>query len=66
VMDSAARMGLALHTRELSDHDVHSAASMFVANVRLGLQPVHFFGGRALQVDARGAPLQEMIDGTLA
>ena len=35
-------------------------------NVRMGLQPVHWYQGRALAVDQRGARLQELIDGTFA
>jgi hypothetical protein len=41
-----------------------AARAIIVTNVRLGLQPVHWCEGRRLEVDERGARLQELIDAT--
>jgi 4-amino-4-deoxychorismate lyase len=65
VLEAAARSGLAVRIAPLSEHDVAAASALFVTNVRLGIQPVHWYQGRALDVDQRAAPLQELIDGTL-
>jgi 4-amino-4-deoxychorismate lyase len=66
VLEAAPRLGLAVRVIALSERDVDAAGALFVSNVRLGLQPVHWYQGRALAVDERGARLQELIDGTLA
>ncbi|HEV7432665.1 MAG TPA: aminodeoxychorismate lyase [Steroidobacteraceae bacterium] len=65
VLERAPRLGLAVRIASLSERDVHAAPALCVTNVRLGLQPVHWYQDRALAVDQRGARLQELIDGTL-
>jgi 4-amino-4-deoxychorismate lyase len=66
VLEVAPRMGLPVRIRALSAGDVDAASALFVTNVRLGLQPVHWYQGRSLAVDERGAVLQRLIDDTLA
>jgi 4-amino-4-deoxychorismate lyase len=66
VLEVAPRAGVAVRITPLSERDVEAATALFVTNVRLGLQPVHWYQGRALAVDQRGARLQELIDGTFA
>ncbi len=64
VMTVAARCGLSIRVAPLSVPQLAEAPAMFVTNVRLGIQPVHWYEGRGLEVDERGARLQELIDGT--
>ena len=64
VMSVAPRCGLTVRVAPLSVPQLAEAPAMFVTNVRLGVQPVHWYEGRRLEVDARGAGLQELIDGT--
>jgi len=65
VLEAAPRLGITVRIAAVSEHDVESAGGLFVTNVRLGLQPVHWYQGRPLAVDERGARVQELIDGTL-
>ena len=66
VLELAPRLGITVRIATVSEGDVEAARALFVTNVRLGLQPVHWYQGRPLAVDERGARLQELIDGTLA
>jgi 4-amino-4-deoxychorismate lyase len=66
VLEAAPRLGIDVRVASLSERDVDTAGAMFVSNVRLGLQPVHWYQGRALAVDPRAAPLQELINATRA
>ena len=65
VLEAAPRLGIAVRIAPLSERDVDAATALFVTNVRLGLQPVHWYQGRRLELDERGVRLQELIDGTL-
>ncbi|MDE2221161.1 MAG: aminodeoxychorismate lyase [Gammaproteobacteria bacterium] len=64
VLELAPRLGLAVRTGRVSVAQLADARAIIVSNVRLGLQPVHWYEGRPLEVDVRGARLQELIDGT--
>ena len=66
VLEAAPRMALPVRISSLSARDVDAATALFVTNVRLGLQPVHWYQGRSLGVDERGVRLQRLIDDTLA
>ena len=66
VLESAPRLGVPVRVTPLSERDVGAAESLFVTNVRLGVQPVHWYQGRRLEFDERTARLQELIDGTVA
>ena len=66
VLEVAARLGFAVQVAPLPVAALTSMQAMFVTNIRLGVQPVHWYEGRRLAVDGRGARLQELIDGTLA
>ncbi len=63
-LELAPRLGLAVRVAPVSVAQLASARAIIVTNVRLGLQPVHWYEGRRLEVDERGAQLQELIDGT--
>lgn len=65
VLELAPRLGIKVRIGPIAERDLDTARALFVTNVRLGLQPVHWYGGRELAVDERGARLQELIDGTL-
>jgi 4-amino-4-deoxychorismate lyase len=65
VLEAAARLGLRVREQSLSAHEVDAAPAMLLTNVRLGLQPVHWYEGRALAVDERGARLMEWINGAV-
>jgi 4-amino-4-deoxychorismate lyase len=62
VLDLAPKLGIPVSIRTLSRQELEVAPSLFVTNVRLGVQAVHWYEGRRLQPDARGARLQELID----
>jgi len=66
VLEAAARLGLAVRVAPLPAAALAKAQAMFVTNIRLGVQPVHWYEGRRLFVDGRGERLQGLIDGTLA
>ncbi len=66
VLETAPKLGITVRIGALSEHDVEAAEALFVTNVRLGLQPVHWYQDRRLTVAERGARMQELIDGTLA
>lgn len=60
----APRCGLTVRVARLSVPQLAAARAIFVSNIRLGVQPVHWYEGRRLEVDLRGLRLQELIDGT--
>jgi 4-amino-4-deoxychorismate lyase len=62
VLELAPGMGLKVRVAPLAVRDLAAATSLFVTNVRLGLQPVHWYQGRKLAVDERGVRLQRLID----
>ncbi len=64
VLSGAPRLGIAVRLAPLSVQQLALATGIFVTNVRLGVQPVHWYEGRRLEVDQRGARLQELIDET--
>ena len=64
LIEVAPRLGLSVRIGSLSVARLAAARAIIVTNVRLGLQPVHWYEGRRLEVDERGAQLQELIDGT--
>ena len=64
VLELAPRLGVAVRVAPVSAAQLAAARAIIVTNVRLGLQPVHWYEGRRLEVDERGAQLQELIDGT--
>jgi 4-amino-4-deoxychorismate lyase len=65
ILERAPRLGLKVRIASLSAQDLAGAKALFLTNVRMGLQPVHWYQGRALLIDECGARLQELIDGTL-
>ena len=64
VLELAPSIGLKVRVAPLAPRDLAAAAGLFVTNVRLGLQPVHWYQGRKLAVDERGVRLQRIIDDT--
>lgn len=66
VIDAAARLGIGLYIAPVSTALLATAATLFVTNVRLGVQAVHWYEGRRLDLDERCARLQEWIDGPFA
>jgi 4-amino-4-deoxychorismate lyase len=62
VLELAPQLGFSVREAPLSPEEVAAAPALFVTNVRLGVQDVHWYEGRRLQVDARGPRLQELID----
>jgi 4-amino-4-deoxychorismate lyase len=62
VLEVAPRLGVAVRVARITVEQLAAARSIIVTNVRLGLQPVHWYEGRRLEVDERGAQLQELID----
>lgn len=66
LIEAAPRLGLQVRLASLSAAELGAARAIILTNVRLGLQPVHWYEGRRLEVDPRGARLQELIDGTAA
>jgi 4-amino-4-deoxychorismate lyase len=66
VLEFAPRLGFSVEVAPVSPQWLSEATAMFVTNVRLGVQAVHWYEGRRLEPDPRCAQLQELIDGTLA
>lgn len=62
VLEAAQALGLALRVILITPERVRQAPSLFVTNVRLGLQRVHRFEGRPLQMDDRISRLQDWIN----
>jgi 4-amino-4-deoxychorismate lyase len=61
VLEAAQALGLALRVVSITPERVRQAPSLFVTNVRLGIQVVYSFEGRPLQMDARVSRLQDWI-----
>lgn len=66
VLELASRRDITVRIAPISTRELDEATSLFVTNVRWGVQPVHSYQGRALKVDERGVRLQESIDATVA
>ncbi len=66
LIETAPRLGLQVRLRTLRPAELAAARAIILTNVRLGLQPVHWYEGRRLELDPRGVRLQELIDGTAA
>src|SRR5258705_6768535 len=62
VLELAPQVGIAVRIQPLSRQDLEAAPALFVTNVRLGVQAVHWYEGRRLHPDARALRLQELID----
>jgi 4-amino-4-deoxychorismate lyase len=62
VLDLAPQLGISVSIQPLSRRDLAAATALFVTNVRLGVQAVHWYEGRRLHADDRGLRLQELID----
>jgi 4-amino-4-deoxychorismate lyase len=62
VMEAAAQVGLQLVIAPIFAAHLARAGSVFLTNVRLGLQCVHWLAGRAVIADPRIARLQEQLD----
>lgn len=62
VLEAAAKVGLQPAIETVSPARLLRAHGVFLTNVRLGLQCVHWLAGRALSVDPRIARLQELLD----
>ena len=62
VLELAPQVGFAVGVTPLSPQQLAQAPALFVTNVRLGVQAVHWYEGRRLELDARGSRLQELID----
>jgi 4-amino-4-deoxychorismate lyase len=65
VMATAPAIGLRVREAPLTAEHLAGAPSLFVTNVRLGVQPVHCYEGRGLETDARLSRLQEAVDAAL-
>lgn len=66
VLEAAAGLGIAVRIAALPLADLASIQSLFVTNVRLGAQPIHWYQERRLLDDARTARLQDWINATSA
>jgi 4-amino-4-deoxychorismate lyase len=62
VIDTAAQVGLPVLIEPVNAARLAAADSLFLTNVRLGLQCVHWLAGRALAPDPRISRLQELLD----
>jgi 4-amino-4-deoxychorismate lyase len=62
LLELAPQVGFAVHVAPVSAQQLAAAQALFMTNVRLGVQAVHWYEGRQLRVDPRGARLQELID----
>jgi 4-amino-4-deoxychorismate lyase len=62
VLELAPQLGFVVRVTPVSAQQLAEASALFVTNVRLGVQAVHWYEGRRLEADARGARLQELID----
>lgn len=62
VIDTAAQVGLSVAIEPVNAARLAAAASVFLTNVRLGLQCVHWLAGRSLLPDPRITRLQELLD----
>jgi 4-amino-4-deoxychorismate lyase len=64
VLEAAAALGIEVRVAPLPPAELADCRAMFVTNVRLGLQPIHWHQGRRLESDERTAALQGWIDAT--
>jgi 4-amino-4-deoxychorismate lyase len=64
LIEAAPRLGVRVRLGSLLPAQLATARAIILTNVRMGLQPVHWYEGRRLEVDPRGTKLQELIDGT--
>ena len=62
VIEAAAKVGLQSVIEPVTVARLQRAGCVFLTNVRLGLQCVHWLAGRALVADPRIARLQEQLD----
>jgi 4-amino-4-deoxychorismate lyase len=62
VIEAAAQLKLPLAIEPVDRARAQRAGSVFLTNVRLGLQCVHWLSGRTLIVDPRIGRLQEQLD----
>jgi len=62
VLELAPQLGFEVCVTPLSVAQLAAAPALFMTNVRLGIQDVHWYEGRRLQIDARSPRLQELID----
>jgi len=65
LLEAAPRLGLSVREQSLSPADLAAVPAIVLTNVRFGLQPVHWYEGRPLAVDERGARLMEWINGAV-
>jgi 4-amino-4-deoxychorismate lyase len=63
LLEAAPRLGIRVREQSLSPAELAAAPALLLTNVRFGLQPVHWYEGRPLAVDERGANLMEWING---
>jgi 4-amino-4-deoxychorismate lyase len=61
VLELAPQLGFSVRVAPLSVEQLAAAPALFMTNVRLGIQDVHWYEGRRLSVDARSPRLQELI-----
>lgn len=64
VLEAAAALGIEVRIAPLPPGELPQCRALFVTNVRLGLQPIHWCQGRRLETDERMAALQGWIDAT--
>ena len=64
VLQLAPQLGLAVRVGPITVAALSTMRSMWVSNVRLGMQPVHWYEGRRVHIDARGLQMQELINAT--
>jgi 4-amino-4-deoxychorismate lyase len=62
VMHTATRSRIAVHVRTVLPEELQQASEIFITNVRLGVQPVTHYEGRALPSASIALALKERID----
>lgn len=62
VLEAADTLGIPVRVAALTPGQLADAGSLFVTNVRLGAQPIHWYQDRRLGMDARTAQLRDWID----
>lgn len=62
VLALAAGAGLRIHVRQPSLEEIAGATGLYLSNVRLGFQAVHWYQGRAMAGDGRGQRLMELVE----
>jgi 4-amino-4-deoxychorismate lyase len=66
VLEAAAALGIPVRIAALPVAELSGIQSLFVTNVRLGAQPIHWYEDRRLVEDARTAQLADWVHGTPA